>query len=306
MNSLTQTGSFQQGNPECLYENWSPDSRYSPESELDAGPAVTDELERRLSLLAKAIESEIIPRLMLAHRANSNASLAPPLAPGQQVSTKDVQDFTRLVLSEEDNLSHLCVEAMRSRGISIEAIYLDLLAPVARHLGELWDQDLCDFTEVTVGLGRLHRVLRELSPAFNQPSDRPANCRRILLLPAPGEQHTFGLVMVAEFFRRSGWDVAGGPFEAGADPLVMVKSEWFDVVGFSLANERNLSDLGDCIRGVRKAALNPHVGIMVGGPTFVANPEFVEQVDADASAAEGSTAPALAEKLAARQFTSAV
>jgi MerR family transcriptional regulator, light-induced transcriptional regulator len=306
MNSFSHTGSLHQGHDGHeghegpSFDRWSGDSRYPPNCE-GGEPVATDALELRFALLAKAIENEIIPRLMLAHRADSNATPARPTVPEKEVSLKDIEDFSRLVMSSDDHLAQLCVEAMRARGVSVEAIYLNLLAPVAQHLGKLWDQDLCDFTEVTLGLGRLHRVLRELSPAFSPPADKPANCRRILLLPAPGEQHTFGLVMVAEFFRRAGWDVAGGPWEAGADPSVMVKHEWFDVVGFSLANERHLSELGHCIRAIRKSALNQQIGIMVGGPTFSAHPEFAEQVDADISSADGRTAPALAEKLAASQ-----
>ena len=298
MNLLTRTGSVQECSETSRFERWSGDPGYSPKSEV-VTDAVADGLELRLALLAKAIESEIIPRLMLAHRAGATETLTPQPASINEVGQKDVENFTSMVLSADDSLAQTCIEAMRARGISVESIYLDLLAPVARYLGELWDQDLCDFTEVTVGLGRLHRVLRELSPAFSQSNDQPANCRRILLLPAPREQHTFGLVMVAEFFRRSGWDVAGGPWEAGADASVMVKREWFDVVGFSLASEVNLSDLGDCIQAVRATALNRHVGIIVGGPTFAVHPEYVGQIGADAFAADGNTAPALAEKIVA-------
>lgn len=306
MNSFTQTGSLQEGSELSRYERWSGDSRFAPECEIPGNATASEGLELRLALLAKAIETEIIPRLMLAHRTASSVTSPNPSGSRREVTQKNVEDFTGLVLSADDNLAHLCINSMRDQGVSIEAIYVDLLAPVARHLGELWNQDICNFTEVTVGLGRLHRVLRELSPAFSQCSDQPANCRRILLLPAPGEQHTFGLVMVSEFFRRSGWDVAGGPWEAGADPSVMVRREWFDVVGFSLANELHLPDLRDCIREVRKAALNRDVGIMVGGPTFAAHPEYVAQVEADASADDGRTAPALAEKLASNRSTRAV
>ena len=38
----------------------------------------------------------------------------------------------------------------------------------------------------------------------------PVDGRRILLTAVPGEQHSFGLYMVAEFFRRAGWDVVDG------------------------------------------------------------------------------------------------
>lgn len=302
MNSFTQTGSLQEsgGNDASRFERWPSGSAYSPESELlarEGGDTERDALEVRLALLARAIEHEIIPRLMLAHRA-PDACLTLPTIADHEVNQDDIQEFAKLVLSPDEDLALPCVTAMRTRGISVETIYLDLLAPVARYLGELWNQDLCDFTEVTMGLGRLHRVLRELSPAFSRSSDCAANGRRVLLLPAPGEQHTFGLVMVAEFFRRAGWDVAGGPWEAGGDPSVMVQREWFDVVGFSMANYLHMEDLRECIGKVRRSALNPNVGIMVGGPAFATNPEYVDLVGADASANDGSKAPELAEELA--------
>lgn len=301
MNLFTQIGSLQEsgGSERSLFRGWPETNTFLAESGLAARERGDDErtaLDLRLALLARAIEQEIIPRLMLAHRSPDNC-LGPVAVPNQQVSQQDVEELSRLVLSAEEDLALPCITAMQARGIQVETIYLDLLAPVARYLGHLWDEDLCDFTEVTIGLARLHRVLRDLSPAFGRSNDCPVSGRRVLLLPAPGEQHTFGLVMVAEFFRRAGWDVAGGPWEAGGDPSVMVQREWFDVVGFSMANQLHMEDLAECIRNVRKAALNPNIGIMVGGPAFATNPEYVELVDADAAVDDGSKAPALAEKL---------
>ena len=302
MNAYNQSGFAQEevSQDQPRYENWAEGNEHLSAENDSTVPAVEegdrDSIELRLAVLARAIEQEIIPRLMMAHRG-PDACLVSPAVPVQGVSQTDVQEFAKLVLSPDEDVAQACVKAMQSRGISVETIYLDLLAPVARYLGELWEQDLCDFTEVTLGLGRLHLVLRELSPAFGQANDRPTNGRRVLLLPGMGEQHTFGLVMVAEFFRRAGWDVAGGPWEAGADPVVMVKREWFDVVGFSLASELHVAELGECIRKVREAALNPSLCVLVGGPAFTANPDYVHQVHADAAANDGSKAPDLAERL---------
>ena len=302
MNAYNEGGLAQQGadQGQPAYEPWTDGGRDFLAGNDSTLRAVADHdkdsIELRLAVLARAIEHEIIPRLMIAHRG-PNACLTALEVPQQGVTQADVQDFAKLVLSPDEDVAQACVNAMRSRGISVETIYLDLLAPVARYLGELWEQDRCDFTEVTLGLGRLHLVLRELSPAFGRANDRPTNGRRVLLLPGMGEQHTFGLVMVAEFFRRAGWDVAGGPWEAGVDPVVMVKREWFDVVGFSLASELHVTELGECIRKVREAALNPFLCVLVGGPAFTANPDYVQQVDADAAANDGSKAPDLAERL---------
>lgn len=276
-----------------------------PGAALEAGAAADakrgdDDSEQRMVRLARAIEQEIIPRLMLAHRLAHECPQVPAVD-SELISLRDVEDFARLVLSRDEDLPLACVEAIRARGVSIERIYLDLLAPTARYLGHLWNEDLCDFTEVTVGLGRLQQVLRELSPAFGQSVEHPAHGRRVLLLPSPGEQHTFGLVMVAEFFRRAGWDVAGGAWESELDANELVSSEWFDVVGFSLGSETHLDALRDCIRSVRDRARNREVGIMVGGPMFIAHPEFVVSVGADALATDGRHAPILAEQLIAQR-----
>jgi MerR family transcriptional regulator, light-induced transcriptional regulator len=262
--------------------------------------------DTRMSRLARTIEDEIIPRLMLAHRAGSEPVLRSVAGAGQAITADDVKHFAKLVLSHEEDIAFASVETLRARGVSVEGIYLELLAPTARYLGKLWEEDLCNFTDVTVGLGRLQRVLRELSPALGRSVEHPSQGRRVLLLPSPGEQHTFGLVMVAEFFRRAGWDVTGGAWAAGADAAELVSAEWFDVVGFSLGSEVHVGALANSVRAVRHATCNQHVAVLVGGPLFGIHPEFMGQVGADGMTIDGREAPALAESLIAghvRQHT---
>ena len=305
MNAQTNNRAFADGDMGSTNQSGTSEAasnRYTEGSQALARLATDanrESVELRLAVLSRAIEHEIIPRLMLAHpMAEECLSTLPASSP--QVSVDDVTAFAKLVLAPDENVAHACIETMRNSGISVETIYTDLLAPVARYLGERWEEDLCDFTEVTLGLGRLHQVLRELSPAFSQSNHR-ANGRRALLLPAPGEQHTFGLVMVSEFFRRAGWDVGGGPWEAGADPVMMVRSEWFDVVGFSLGDATRLDALAACIKQIRLAALNPTISILVGGPLFLAHPEYVSYVKADAASTDGAQAPTVAARLVAAQ-----
>jgi len=77
----------------------------------------------------------------------------------------------------------------------------------------------------------------------------------------------------------------------------MVQREWFDVVGFSLGNVDQLDDLAACIKSVRAAALNKSICVIVGGPLFLANPEYVAYVNADAASTDGAQAPGLAARL---------
>ncbi|HZH05925.1 MAG TPA: cobalamin B12-binding domain-containing protein, partial [Lautropia sp.] len=251
--------------------------------------------------LARTIEREIIPRLMLAHRVAHEPLLRTPET-DERITVDDVSQFAKLVLSQGEEEAFVAIRVFRAREVSVESLYLDLLAPTARYLGKLWEEDLCNFTEVTVGLGRLQRVLRELSPALGRSVEHPIQGRRVLLLPCPGEQHTFGLVMVAEFFRRAGWDVTGGSWAAASDTAGMVNAEWFDVIGFSLGAETHVQALADTIAGVRQASCNGAVAIMVGGPLFGDQPELVARLGADGVALDGREAPMLAEGLIAARL----
>lgn len=103
--------------------------------------------------------------------------------------------------------------------------------------------------------------------------------------------------MVAEFFRRSGWDVTGGAWAAGVDASSLVSVEWFDVLGFSVGAQGHLRQLTASISAVRHATCNRDLTILVGGPLFGLHPEYVAQVGADGMTVDGREAPALAESL---------
>jgi methanogenic corrinoid protein MtbC1 len=250
------------------------------------------------SLLERAVRFDIVPRLAVAQQADGPVSLA-----------DQVEGFAGLILSQELPSATAYLERMRSRGMAAETLYLELLAPAARHLGDLWTDDVVDFGQVTIGLGHLHRLLRDLSPEPVTPAPSAARGRRQasvgegrrgLLVAAPGERHTFGLAMVTAFFRRAGWITWSGAPANSAELNRIVRGHWFEVVGFSLADERRLDALRAGIRKVRQASRNPCIRIMVGGPVFIEHPEFVAEVGADAMAVDGRQAVLQAESLLTR------
>jgi methanogenic corrinoid protein MtbC1 len=287
-----------------------PSASVAPECGLDTGRmqvhnglpvfsslvARNKEAKERLAHLARTIEADVIPRLVQAHRHTAPAANTEPASSPAQ-SADQVAGFVALIVGDSDFDVQAAVDAKRRAGMSIEALYLDLFAPAARLLGEMWSDDDCDFSTVTVALGRLQRLLRELSPAFGTEIEYPANGRRALFAQASDEQHSFGLSMVAEFFRREGWDVFGVVGGAIDDPAVRVRKEWADVVGLSIGSERRLDWLRRCISEVRTASRNPGVVVMVGGPLFTLHPDWVASVGADATARDARDAPRVATRL---------
>ncbi|MBU1360292.1 MAG: cobalamin B12-binding domain-containing protein [Gammaproteobacteria bacterium] len=248
--------------------------------------------------LTRTLEVDIIPRLVDVHRALPTESPAPPSGRGSPTA-QDVEDFVQLVLAREHVPSQAFVEVLHQRGMSVETVYLDLLAPAARHLNYLWTQDLCDFTQVTLGLARLQRLLHELSPAMGTEGEARSNARRVLLMPACGEQQTFGLSMVAEFFHHAGWEVDCGSGVLECTAVDSVKGGWFDVLGLSVGISTRLDKLRACIVDVRAESRNKDILVLVGGPIFAGHPDRVKFVGADAAGLDGKLAPSQAERLIA-------
>ena len=295
-----QEGSMQGGSPPGAAHNA---CDVEPDDDASGPWSRTMDREDRVLHLAKAIELDVIPRLVAAHRPRSREAASNDAGP-HEIDRDEVATFTRHVIAGDDVAIWACVERLRASGFHIEAFYGQLLGGTARRLGELWEDDECDFATVTIGLGRLQRLLRELSPAFGAEVGHPANGRRVLLVRAPNEQHSFGLSMVAEFFRLEGWEVAGAGAGAPDDPAAAVRREWFDVVGFSAGSEARVEWLAPCIEAVRRKSRNRQLAVLVGGPAFLIRPTLVAEVGADATAVDGHDAPRLAEGLISGRVTS--
>jgi MerR family transcriptional regulator, light-induced transcriptional regulator len=249
--------------------------------------------------LAKTIEGELIPRLLLTHQAE----LAPErgIAAAEMLTPDDVQEFGGLILALDNTRAYAFIEQKRAEGQPLESVIMDLLAPTASYLGELWKADRCSFTEVTVGLSRLRQMLRDFSPEFESEATGWRHGRRALLLATPGEQHTFGLFVVEAFFRREGWDVSGGQIDSPDEIAHLVDRQWFAIAGFSLSSERFVDRLASLIRVVRRHSCNRDIGVLVGGPVFLDQPDLAERVGADACAADGRMAVINARTLLTRK-----
>lgn len=265
---------------------------------LNVAPNDRQAAQDRQIRLTRTLEIDIIPRLVNVHRALP-PDPAPAVSGARPPSTQDVEDFVQLVLAREHVPAQAFIELLVRRGTTAETVYLDLLAPAARHLNYLWTQDLCDFTQVTLGLARLQRLLHELSPSMGSEPELRGNARRVLLMPACGEQQTFGLSMVAEFFHHAGWEVDCGCSPRDGSAVDVVRGAWFDIVGLSVGSETRLESLRACIHAVRLSSRNKEIGVLVGGPIFAGHPERVKLVGADASGLDGKQAPAHAERLIA-------
>jgi len=248
--------------------------------------------------LAKMVEGEIIPRLMLAHRAESSPAEA--IVDKERFGPEATESFARMVLSADSDSLIAFVGTLLQSGVPMEIIYVDLMIPAARMLGEYWDDDTVSFADVTIGLGRLQHVVRTLrwTPSHLDGPDHSAPSA--LFAPISSEQHTFGLFIVEESFRRAGWRTWIETSGFQEDAIDMVRHHWFDLIGFSANCEAQTEEVASTIAAVRKASRNRGLFVLVGGRLFIENPELVLVVGADATAPDGSEALLVANKAVRR------
>jgi MerR family transcriptional regulator, light-induced transcriptional regulator len=243
---------------------------------------VADPKESHLQEFASVIENVIVPRLLMSH-----AHKPPPIVSDAATLRRlAVTDFIDLTIHEDPELAIDFVRKEMNSGVSFENILLNLLAPAARGLGERWEQDACSFVEVTLGVARMHRMLREFNGIPSDLWNQTGSGRNILLLPAPGEQHTFGLRLVQEFLMRDSWTVLNRPVRDLPELADVLRNEHFDVVGLSLSGETLLDTLLSCIDVIRTSSRNRRVHIIVGGQLFSERPELINTCGADAYAAD--------------------
>jgi len=248
--------------------------------------------------LLRTIEADIIPRLLLSHRATSQTPHpAPPH--GGDIKPADIKRLSGLCLMNDSGAAWACTREIIQRGVPLEAVFLNLLAPVARHLGKLWEDDKLDFSSVAVALLRLQQILRELAPAFSAARARvaPRLPPRILMAGLPGEQHRLGLMMVGEFLRADGWDVCLPANDTLQAILGVVRKTHCDVVGFSLGSTVGLDRLQALINKVRAASQNQALKVMVGGPIFADDAGRAAPLGADACARDAREAVSMAREL---------
>lgn len=245
--------------------------------------------------LVHAVRDEIIPRLLAACARTAARRQSGP------VSARAIRRLARLSIRPPATDAQSFVESLRDDGMSAEAVICDLLPGATRYLGWQWETDGCSFVDVTCGLSVLQTLLHIHAGARTPDPHGGGEGRAFLLASMPGEQHTFGIHVAAEFFRQADWDVATATPDSDAEILTRLRSECFAVVGLSAANDRALDAMPDLVRKIRSASLNHEIRVVAGGAAVLRRPDFASRLGADAVA----TAPHVGSELVERMMRTA-
>jgi methanogenic corrinoid protein MtbC1 len=250
--------------------------------------------------IAPTLAESVLPRLLMRHRGDARPA---GLDAAPRPSSEDVEVVTRLSYADDPAELSDYVRGLRRDGFDLERIYRDVLGPAARLLGAWWECDRCGFGHVTLGVNRMHRVVHELSPDW-MVRQRRGPVRRALLAVMPGSQHTFGLLLLSEYFRRAGWAVWSDPSATLAELRAATAKQRFDVIGLSVGMSFHVDVTASVMLALRESSAQPDPVMMIGGPLFDLYPSFRKEVEADLVSTDASDAVERAEALVASRARS--
>ena len=247
--------------------------------------------------LLSVIESQIIPRLLDAHPSATSLSLDQPQGESVAACEQDMLDFAQACLDTDPQAVFNHLDILREKGLATQTVFLDVITPAARYLGDLWEQDKMDFTVVAQGLLRMHHAMRHLGYETQDGPQTAGDVRRIMLASAPGSQHILGLAMVSEFFRADHWQVVVEISTSEEALLRAVAHEWFDVIGLSVGLVEQLSAIPALIARLKSASRNPNAFVILGGPALLQSEMDGVALAADAISVNAAEAVKLAGEL---------
>jgi cobalamin-dependent methionine synthase I len=130
--------------------------------------------------------------------------------------TPDVDGFTRALVSRDVDAARAAVAELRAAGSDVSGIYVGLLAPALKRVGELWASGEVSVAEEHVASSLVEQLMASLyADAFVAPR---RSRDRVLVAAPQGERHVIGLRMVADLLEGRGFDVVflGADTPAGA------------------------------------------------------------------------------------------
>lgn len=252
-----------------------------PNTPMASAPVPPDQqLDRRAIRRAHSSVSalpELLPEASVSMLAREVISRLADRGQGHVACDAMIANLTEALLSRDEGMGLRIVQKAIGDGTPVEDIYLVYLTGAARKLGDRWEQDNLTATQVTIAAARFYAILRGLSMHLvpeNWPDGRFA-----VFATVPGEQHTLGITMAADLFRREGWLIDLKVGRQHDDLLRELADTDFAILGLSATSKAVLPELIRLIAAIRVSF--PHVRIIVSGHLAETEPQLRQLTDAD-------------------------
>ena len=186
------------------------------------------------------------------------------------------------------------VEQILARGTSPTDVYVEVLGPALREIGDRWESGGASVGEEHRASAVAMRIIGRLGPLFARRGTPVAGT--VLLAGAPGDPHMLPVSMLADILRNRGFkiaDLGGNVPEASFLEAAYVFDD-LRAVGVSVSDEACIPAAASVMTELRRD--NPTLVLLAGGPALPDRDAAIS-IGADDWASDGVAAASLLETI---------
>lgn len=185
------------------------------------------------------------------------------------MKTSHMEQFLEYLKQEQKDLAvAYAVDLLDSKTMTIESLYLELLAPSLIHFEcESGDEDICIWKEHF--RTSIIRTILETSYVYilKEIKDKPKKQAKVVVLTPAFEYHEIGAIMNAHFFLLEGVQASYiGANTPRTEILSAIRAYQPDYIALSVTNPYNLVVTKQTTDDIRR--FFPEVKIILGGQAF--------------------------------------
>ena len=206
------------------------------------------------------------------------------------------QGYLSELLRGEKKLATQHVLAAAEAGMPLARIHLEILQPVQREIGRLWQHNL-----VSVAQEHYCTAVTQylMSVLLGRQAAVPANGRTLVVTCIAGDLHDMGARVIADSFELAGWNVFFiGANAPGRGVISTVLEQKADVLAISATMAPHVHEVRALVSAVRTLPECASLSIFVGGLPFTLIEGLWRRVGADGFAPDAAGAVAAASSLA--------
>ena len=171
--------------------------------------------------------------------------------------------ITASLSGTKNAFAELLGEVRRSR-ISLAALADVYIPEAARRMGQAWLDDEMSWLDVTIGVGRIQSLLREIGTAWVADQAGDTGHGTVLLIVPDREQHTLGPMVVMGQLRRFGVSSCLRMAPSFNELRNLVATRQFDGILISVATQEKLDSVARTVQFLKTLMSRP-CPIIVGG-----------------------------------------
>lgn len=201
-------------------------------------------------------------------------------------------EYKNYLLTAQKQKAMQLINDLAQQGTSIRNIHLDILQPVQREIGNLWQANLVTVAQEHYCTGLTQLAIAQLYPLLF--SANPKH-HKMIATCVSGELHEIGLRMVTDIMELDGWDTSFLGANMPHDSIVdMLAEQDADLLAISVTFPLNLHKAESLISRIRSDTKLNKVKIIVGGYPFLNDPKLWQQIGADSFASDANLASRIA------------